>query len=624
MKKLGLMVVGFLLTTMLLVGTNGCTVSEDGVVEVVPLPPSELKAAQVSGEQVDLSWKDNSTNETGFKIERKTDSGIFTEIGSTSTDVTTFSDKTLSLNTNYTYRVYSLNQVGKSISYSNEVTVKTFNVPALTTTAITEILPGGAKSGGTVSSDGGSGISARGVVWGTSTNPTIASSTKTSDGTGVGAFQSTITGLAANTKYYVRAYATNGAGTTYGNELSFTTTPTFTFNTVTGVYGRKWMDRNLGASRVATSITDAEAFGDLYQWGRGTDGHQKRNSGTTSTLSSTDVPGNGNFILTTDAYLDWRRPQNNNLWQGVNGINNPCPSGFRLPNETEFYNESRSSGGSGPFASSPLKLTRGGYRNPINGLLDVVGGGGYYWTSTVKGTERIHLILASNPMFSFQDDPGSVGMSVRCIEDFVVTNTPTTIIEVTNPKTGKTWMDRNLGASRVATSSTDIESYGDLYQWGRRSDGHQNRVSEPGIPNQLSSVDIPGNAYFILSSNNPFDWRSPQNNNLWQGVNAINNPCPSGFRLPTETELNAERLSWNSNNAAGAFASPLKLPLPGYRYTINSNFPTPNIQLNGVTGFYWSSSVSGTNSIGMSIEGGVAVVEDFRRANGFSVRCIKN
>jgi hypothetical protein len=84
------MVIGVLLTTMLLVGTNGCTVSEDGVVEVVPLPPSELKATLVSGEQVDLSWKDNSTNETGYKIERKTDSGNFTEIGSTATDVTFF------------------------------------------------------------------------------------------------------------------------------------------------------------------------------------------------------------------------------------------------------------------------------------------------------------------------------------------------------------------------------------------------------------------------------------------------------------------------------------------------------------------------------------------------------
>jgi hypothetical protein len=124
---------------------------------------------------------------------------------------------------------------------------------------------------------------------------------------------------------------------------------------------------------------------------------------------------------------------------------------------------------------------------------------------------------------------------------------------VTNPATGKTWMDRNLGASQVATSSTDANAYGDLYQWGRGSDGHQCRNS----PNTstLSSTDQPGHGSFIFS---PSDWRSPQNGNLWQGLSGINNPCPSGYRLPTEAELNSERLSWISNNAAGAFASPLK------------------------------------------------------------------
>ena len=57
------------------------------------------------------------------------------------------------------------------------------------------------------------------------------------------------------------------------------------------------MDRNLGASQVATSSDDAASYGDLYQWGRGTDGHQIRTSATTTTLSSADVPGHGNFIL---------------------------------------------------------------------------------------------------------------------------------------------------------------------------------------------------------------------------------------------------------------------------------------------------------------------------------------
>src|SRR5690554_6304293 len=65
---------------------------------------------------------------------------------------------------------------------------------------------------------------------------------------------------------------------------------------VTTTTGKVWMDRNLGASQVATTSTDAAAYGDLYQWGRCFDGHQKRTSGTTITLSATDTPGHNDFI----------------------------------------------------------------------------------------------------------------------------------------------------------------------------------------------------------------------------------------------------------------------------------------------------------------------------------------
>ena len=108
----------------------------------------------------------------------------------------------------------------------------------------------------------------------------------------------------------------------------------------------------------------------------------------------------------------------------------------------------------------------------------------------------------------------------------------TAIVDVTNPTTGKIWMDRNLGATQVATTTTDQASYGDLYQWGRRADGHQCRTSPTTVT--LSSVDQPAHGDFILAPNAPYDWRSPQNANLWQGVNGVNNPCPSGYRLPTD------------------------------------------------------------------------------------------
>ena len=193
----------------------------------------------------------------------------------------------------------------------------------------------------------------------------------------------------------------------------------------------------------------------------------------------------------------------------------------------------------------------------------------------------------------------------------------TAIVNVTNPATGKIWMDRNLGATQVATSSTDAASYGDLYQWGRRTDGHQCRTSPTTAT--LSSIDQPGNGNFITINSGKNDWRSPQNNNLWQGVNGVNNPCPTGYRLPTETEIDAERLSWSSNNAVGAFGSPLKLPMSGYRdYSLGS------LNSVGTNGNYWSSTVSGTSSRFLDFGSSNAGMSTDSRAYGFSVRCLKD
>jgi uncharacterized protein (TIGR02145 family) len=205
---------------------------------------------------------------------------------------------------------------------------------------------------------------------------------------------------------------------------------------------------------------------------------------------------------------------------------------------------------------------------------------------------------------------------------------PTAIVDVTNGATGKTWMDRNLGANRAATSSTDVESYGSLYQWGRGSDGHQcvNRYAGDGVTTSANtaldatvSTDTPPHGDFILTNAGINDWRSPQNNNLWQGTGGTNNPCPTGYRLPTESELNAERVSWSSNNSAGAFASPLKFSMAGNRNHSNG------LLLNaGSFGFYWSSTVSSTNARNLSFMGFSTAMSTNNRSFGFSVRCIKN
>lgn len=196
-----------------------------------------------------------------------------------------------------------------------------------------------------------------------------------------------------------------------------------------------------------------------------------------------------------------------------------------------------------------------------------------------------------------------------------------TVVNTFVSKTGRIWMDRNLGASQVATSSTDAASYGDLYQWGRGADGHQIRNS--GTTNNLSSTDQPGNNLFILPAKAPWDWRSQQNNNLWYGLNGINNPCPSGFRVPTKEEFIAEAAYWgNLNSGESAFNSPLKLPLPGYRAGNGIIYNAGSLGK-----YWWSRATTATDTsstVAIGIDGGSGGQVGAGKAFGFSVRCIKD
>jgi hypothetical protein len=111
--------------------------------------------------------------------------------------------------------------------YGNEISFTTLPpvIPSLSTTVASSVKGTAASSGGSVSSDGGASVTARGICWSTASSPTTADFT-TSNGSGIGTYTSSITGLSLGTIYYVRSYATNSVGTAYGNEISFTTNAT--------------------------------------------------------------------------------------------------------------------------------------------------------------------------------------------------------------------------------------------------------------------------------------------------------------------------------------------------------------------------------------------------------------
>ncbi len=180
---------------------------------------------------------------------------------------------------------------------------------------------------------------------------------------------------------------------------------------------------------------------------------------------------------------------------------------------------------------------------------------------------------------------------------------------ITSKVTGKVWMDRNLGASRVCQENNDTQCFGDYYQWGRKSDGHEKQYS--AIISTLATTTTPNNELFIVSSSQTdYDWTTSDKNGLTRATTW--NICPSGFRVPTLAEVRAEEM----NNDVDAF-NKLKLPLSGYRFA--SGF----LGYQNSIGNIWTSNINGTHSYRFYFSEDDADIKKYGRAVGFSVRCIQ-
>jgi len=326
----------------------------------------------------------------------------------------------LALNTKYYYKAYASNSKGLAYGAVQSFTTSDSKLPTAITDLPINITHSSVDLSGSVTDAGGLTITQRGICYGLNPNPTT-SDNKVVSGEGLGVFKISLQNLKDNSKYYVRAYAINSRGTAYGNEQTFSTlsAPLIPRDNTTAVVevksptGRIWMDRNLGASQAANSLTDEKAYGDLYQWGRAADGHQKRTSISTNNFSSTDQPPNSSFIMkdSLSSPYDWRIGQNANLWQGVNGKNNPCPVGYRLPTISELNAEYPT----GVFnKTSPLKLPMAGGRGT-----KILGEGiyGFYWSSTTVGVYSRPLQFDGKIAEDRNNESRIIGLSVRCIKD---------------------------------------------------------------------------------------------------------------------------------------------------------------------------------------------------------------
>jgi len=373
----------------------------------------------------------------------------------------------LSSNTTYYVRAYATNSVGTS--YGNEIIFTTLvNLPILSTTPISALTSTTAMSGGNITADGGSSVTSRGVVWGTSPNPTISLSTKTNDGTGIGSYSSSVSGLTANTIYYIRSYATNIAGTGYGNEISFITldstivmgipcpgTPTLkdidgnTYNTVQ-IGTQCWTKENLRVTKYRDgTVIPLDESG-------GTNGNGTSQTWGGRTTGARTVNGNNTVNLVTYGYLY-------NLYATVDskGI---CPKGWHIPSDTEWttltdYLEGLGVAGgkikltgttywiypnSGATNESGFSALPGGYRYS-DGFFSDTGLNTIFWSDAKLGSNSswgraVHKDYNYVSRIYYN---GSLGHSVRCLKDTNVivsapslTTTAITAITTTSATSG--------------------------------------------------------------------------------------------------------------------------------------------------------------------------------------------
>ena len=292
--------------------------------------------------------------------------------------------KDLVPNTQYYVRAYATNEAGTG--YGDEKIFVTLGdepeevAPTVTTAEVTNITVNSALCGGEVTFDGNLATT-RGVCWSTSQNPTIEDN-KTTNGSGLGSFTSNLSNLASQTTYYVRAYATNEVGTSYGEEVSFTTLAAYSPATgSSNGYGYvdlglsvKWATCNVGA-------TTPEEYGDYFAWGEtSTKAEYNSDNSPTYGLSISElqsqgyIDGEGNLTSQYDAAQanwggSWRMP----TYAELSELNTQCTWEWINTNDFKGYKVT------GPNGNS-IFLPAAGSRNGSS--LDFAGSYGYYWSSS--------------------------------------------------------------------------------------------------------------------------------------------------------------------------------------------------------------------------------------------------
>lgn len=313
-------------------------------------------------------------------------------------------------------------------------TASAVRVPTVTTAGVTAISQSTAQCGGNVTSDGGAAATARGVCWGTNATPTVADD-KTSDGAGTGSFASSLTGLTAGTPYYVRAYATNSAGTGYGTIQSFTTAASS--GTVTDIDGNVYQTVTIG-----TQVWMAENLKVTHY----RNGDQIPNVTDNVTWEGLSTGAYGDYDNSVDSAAVYGRLYN---WYAVSDGRGIAPTGWHVPTDQEWkqlemqlgmsqtdadgvnYRGTNEGGklketgtshwqspNTGATNESGFAALPGGYRVIYGDYLNM-GSIGFFWSSTQYSTNVAwyRSLDYDNAVIYRSDYTMKGGFSVRCVKD---------------------------------------------------------------------------------------------------------------------------------------------------------------------------------------------------------------
>ena len=514
--------------------------------------------------------------------------------------------------------------IGMSIRCIKDTVITTVVLPSLTTSTVSTITSTTAISGGVISNNGGGVITAKGVCYSTSQNPTTANGIVVS-GVGSNTFTANIFGLTPNTTYYLKAFATNSVGTAYGNQMMFTTLQ--------------------GSGSAMVYDADGNAYDTVHI---GNQVWMKQNLKSTKYNNGDSIPNviNGSSwgALTSGAYCNYNNTASNGNtygrlynWYAVNDSRNLCPMGWHVADTADAVELIDYLGGStvagaklkeaglshwqspntSATNSSNFTALPGGYRY-YDGNFYQMGNNAWFWANTEYSAITAFSLYLSYDAASTTNQASFKpnGYSVRCVKNYIqkIADIEGNIYDTVQIGT-QVWLKQNL-KTKLYNNGDLIPNVSDSAQWVGLTTGARCYFNN----DSATYASVYGALY------------------NWYAVNTAN-LCPIGWHVPTDADwtiltdyLGGESVAggklkeagfshWNNPNI-GATNSSGFTALPGGLRSENGNFN--NI---GYFGSWWSSTqISTPNAWYRNMNYSVNFVNRgiYGKTSAFSIRCLKN